>query len=95
MSQVSTCPDSIQLKDLLDGNLPEQQQLELNAHLENCPACQHNLESLASLGRILARARPAMVRKNAVICSAICCRSSTAAALVLRPSICLAPRVSI
>src|SRR5438105_2208320 len=48
MSQVSTCPDSIQLKDLLDGNLPEQQQLEINQHLENCPACQHNLESLAA-----------------------------------------------
>jgi WD40 repeat protein len=48
MSQVSTCPDTTQLKDLLDGNLPDQQQLELNSHLENCPACQQNLESLAA-----------------------------------------------
>src|SRR5207245_1360154 len=42
------CPDSAELKELLDGTLPEKEQMELNNHLETCPNCQQRLETLVA-----------------------------------------------
>jgi len=48
MMQSTACPDSAELKGLLDGTLPEKEQAELNNHLETCPYCQQRLESLVA-----------------------------------------------
>src|SRR3954451_8424507 len=42
------CPEQAQLKLLLDGALAPASQAELNAHLETCAACQHELETVSS-----------------------------------------------
>jgi WD40 repeat protein len=48
MTQTITCPDAGVLKELLDGNLPQERQAELNSHLEGCMTCQQKLEGLAA-----------------------------------------------
>jgi eukaryotic-like serine/threonine-protein kinase len=48
MAHSTSCPDSAELKELLDGTLPEKEQAELNSHLETCPFCQHSLEGLVA-----------------------------------------------
>ncbi|MBI1346102.1 protein kinase [bacterium] len=41
------CPEPTELQNLLDGRLVETAQMSLEQHLENCPACQQQLEHLA------------------------------------------------
>jgi len=48
MTEIITCPEAGRLQDLLDGNLPDEQQAGLNSHLESCRKCQERLESLAA-----------------------------------------------
>src|SRR5215831_4015867 len=48
MTQTTSCPESAVLKELLDGRLPEEQQTEINHHLETCPQCQQRLEGLVA-----------------------------------------------
>lgn len=48
MSQSPACATTEQLQELLDGNLPEEQQADLTAHLEQCETCQQSLESLVA-----------------------------------------------
>jgi serine/threonine protein kinase/WD40 repeat protein len=48
MTELATCPDRIELKDLLDGTLPDDRQAELQDHLESCFVCQAALEGLAA-----------------------------------------------
>jgi anti-sigma factor RsiW len=43
MTQSTSCPESAELKELLDGTLAEMTQAELNNHLETCPHCQQRL----------------------------------------------------
>src|SRR5439155_1286612 len=47
MTQLTSCPESAELKELLDGRLPEEQHTEINKHLETCPQCQQRFEGLA------------------------------------------------
>src|SRR5438552_3814071 len=44
------CPQPRILQQLLDETLPAQEQPTIQAHLENCPACQKTLEQLAAGG---------------------------------------------
>ena len=48
MSKPSSCPDSSQLKALLESRLPADRQEELTRHLDSCEECQHDLELLAT-----------------------------------------------
>src|SRR5437660_9727931 len=48
MTLSTSCPDSAELKELLDGTLPEKEQAELNNHLETCQHCQQRLETLVA-----------------------------------------------
>jgi WD40 repeat protein len=48
MIQSPSCPDSADLKELLDGRLAEKLQAEINNHLEICPHCQQRLEGLVA-----------------------------------------------
>src|SRR5438874_12987503 len=48
MTESTSCPDSAELRDLLDGRLPEKHQAEINNHLETCPQCQQRLEGLVA-----------------------------------------------
>ncbi len=45
---MTSCPDSVQLRGLLDGSLPQGEQDELTRHLDSCPSCQQAIEKLAS-----------------------------------------------
>ena len=42
------CPPAELLKALLDGTLPEDQQLPTQSHVDGCAACQHVLETLVA-----------------------------------------------
>src|SRR5262245_58053368 len=42
-----TCPAVNELRDLLDGMLPDTEQADLTRHLDDCPRCQQRLEVLA------------------------------------------------
>jgi WD40 repeat protein/predicted Ser/Thr protein kinase len=48
MTQAASCPDSAELKSLLDGTLPETKQAEVNSHLETCSYCQERLQGLVA-----------------------------------------------
>ncbi len=48
MTEITPCPESGRLKDLLTGTLPDEQQANLSNHLENCPNCLEKLEGLAA-----------------------------------------------
>ena len=48
MTEITPCPESGRLKDLLAGTLPDEHQANLSNHLENCPICQEKLEGLAA-----------------------------------------------
>jgi WD40 repeat protein/serine/threonine protein kinase len=43
-----TCPNRQVLQDLLDDLLPDEEQAELTAHLDGCPACQQLVETMGS-----------------------------------------------
>ena len=38
------CPDQSQLRRMLDGTLPPQDQTQVAMHLESCPECQAEFE---------------------------------------------------
>ena len=48
MSALLTCPDRDSLQALLEGALPDVEQISLHEHQEHCPTCQHRLERLAA-----------------------------------------------
>lgn len=48
MTPSTSCPDSAELKALLDGTVPTDEQAELNSHLESCSHCQQSLEALVA-----------------------------------------------
>lgn len=50
-----SCPPTEELRQLLDGSLPETQQHECTEHLEACSGCQHRLEDIATQGSNLSR----------------------------------------
>jgi serine/threonine protein kinase len=56
MTAHDSCPDLARWKQLLEGSLPEPEQLALHAHLEACPQCQQVLESLTAGGATWAAA---------------------------------------
>ncbi len=45
-----SCPDPSSLVQLLDNELPPEQQAELTQHLDGCPRCQQAVQDLASGG---------------------------------------------
>jgi serine/threonine protein kinase len=45
--RVTSCPDQIRLRELLDRSLPDDEQAELIGHLDGCKSCQRSLEELA------------------------------------------------
>ena len=45
---MTTCPTTEQLKDLINGSLPESDQLTTQEHVDGCSACQQTLESLVA-----------------------------------------------
>jgi eukaryotic-like serine/threonine-protein kinase len=62
----TTCPETDELRQLLEGSLSEQRQQECTDHLDNCGCCQAKLEALATHGttisevcRCLERSEPA------------------------------------
>jgi protein kinase-like protein/3-keto-disaccharide hydrolase/uncharacterized protein DUF1579/putative zinc finger protein len=48
MNEPPNCPAPELLKQLLDGELPAEEQALLTAHLDQCPACQDTVENLAA-----------------------------------------------
>jgi WD40 repeat protein len=50
MTRSTSCPDLTRLKGLLDSSLPEPEQAQLIAHLDDCPGCQQSLEEMAAGG---------------------------------------------
>jgi serine/threonine protein kinase len=50
MANEQPCPALADLKRLLDGILPEPEQMAVSSHLETCPACQQRLQDLAAGG---------------------------------------------
>jgi serine/threonine protein kinase len=44
----NSCPDSQQLQELIDGQLPRTDEVRLIEHLNVCPACPERLEKLAA-----------------------------------------------
>lgn len=65
MSNELPCPAPVQLRALLDGELPESEQIGLTQHLDDCDACRRKLEELAAgketwagLARQLGAGRP-------------------------------------
>lgn len=69
----SGCPDQRLLKDLLDDNLPGNDQKEVAAHLETCIDCQVTLEGLAAgdrswsdMARHLGQRQPAAEAESAL-----------------------------
>src|SRR5262245_36949419 len=48
MNTSSKCPSSADLRDLLEGNIPESEQAAAVAHLDQCSGCQQSLEALAN-----------------------------------------------
>ncbi len=50
MSACASCPDRERLRELLDGALPDEEQTTLTRHLDDCTACQQELEGLAAAG---------------------------------------------
>src|SRR5581483_171665 len=57
MIQSTTCPDTIRLRDLLDGMLPDADLERLTRHLDDCPDCRQRLETLAVGGAVPANVR--------------------------------------
>jgi serine/threonine-protein kinase len=47
---MTSCPSHADLRDLLAERLAADQEKQLLAHVENCPACQHRLEELTAFG---------------------------------------------
>jgi serine/threonine-protein kinase len=50
MMRTSSCPEAGRLCDLLDGMLSDPEQAELTGHLDHCPRCQQQLDTLATGG---------------------------------------------
>jgi hypothetical protein len=50
MNTATTCPESEELRQLLDGSLPEPRQQQCTDHLSACQCCQVRLEELATAG---------------------------------------------
>src|ERR1041385_5915046 len=48
MSISSKCPSTADLRELLEGNLADSDQVEIVCHLDGCSCCQHSLEALAN-----------------------------------------------
>ena len=48
MNTPISCPDATRWQALLEGVIPEEEQADLNNHLETCAACQQTLERLAA-----------------------------------------------
>src|SRR5262245_12866352 len=48
MTQQLSCPDPARWRELLDGTLPQNEQAELDRHLEACVRCQQALEGLVA-----------------------------------------------
>ena len=51
MTETKKCPDRTAWQLLLEGNLSEQTQQELTAHLDSCPACRQAVDQLAAAGQ--------------------------------------------
>ncbi len=51
MNRLADCPGAVRLQDLLDGALPDGEQADLTGHLDGCPRCQQQLETLAVGGQ--------------------------------------------
>src|SRR5262249_20145526 len=72
MADRQPCPDVSHLQRLLDGLLTEQEQAELNLHLDECAACQQHLDERigaqsfrSDLARHLKSARSEIEGENA------------------------------
>jgi serine/threonine protein kinase len=48
MNTTTKCPSTMELRDLLDGNIAESDQAAVVSHLDQCSGCQQSLESLAN-----------------------------------------------
>jgi WD40 repeat protein len=48
MNMSSKCPNTTELRDLLEGNIPESDQVAVVSHLDKCSGCQQSLEALAN-----------------------------------------------
>jgi serine/threonine protein kinase len=48
MNVSSKCPSAADLRELLDGSLPESDQTAVVSHLDQCSPCQQSLEALAN-----------------------------------------------
>lgn len=55
MKPTTVCPATEELRELLSGSLPEQQQAEYAEHLGQCEGCQAKLEELATGGTNLSQ----------------------------------------
>src|ERR1700722_15349621 len=45
-----TCPQTEELRQLLDSSLSDERQLECLEHMDSCPCCQSRIESVATEG---------------------------------------------
>jgi WD40 repeat protein len=55
MTTISTCPNRDELRQLLDGSLTGERQLQCTEHIDTCSGCQAKLEQLATGGSNLSR----------------------------------------
>ncbi|MBW8883187.1 MAG: hypothetical protein JF612_00095 [Planctomycetia bacterium] len=55
MKSTSVCPATEELRELLSGSLPDEQQAQCARHLDECECCQAKLEELATAGTNLSR----------------------------------------
>ncbi|HVX12319.1 MAG TPA: serine/threonine-protein kinase [Pirellulales bacterium] len=56
MNAPTKCPEADELRQLIDGSLPEPRQEECTNHLDSCECCQARLEELATAGTPLSQA---------------------------------------
>lgn len=54
-SSTSACPQTDELRQLLDNSLSGERQQECTEHMESCPCCQERLESVATEGTNLSQ----------------------------------------
>src|SRR6185436_3830325 len=47
MNTSSKCPSTVDLRDLLEGNVPDSNQVAMVSHLDQCASCQESLEAMA------------------------------------------------
>jgi serine/threonine protein kinase len=55
MKTMAACPDTEELRKLLDGSLSAERQQDCTAHMDSCGGCQAKLENMATEGTNLSR----------------------------------------